>query len=184
MKRFLVAATTVVAGLTVGLVQADEGKEKGKGKGGDPAKRAEAMIKRLDTDGNGTISKEEFAAGPMAAKAKERGDEGAIDRIFASRDTNSDGQLDQAELSAPPKGKGPGDGKGKGEGKGKGPRPEGKRDSEGKPKPEGKRDGEGGPKPEGKRDGDGGPKPEGKPDGDGGPKPEAKPDGEGKPKAE
>src|SRR5690606_4799507 len=120
MKKFLVVATFVVAGLAIGLVQAEEGREKGKGKGGDPAKRAEAMIKNLDKDGNGTLSKEEFAASPFAAKAKEKGGEGAIDKIFARRDTNKDGQLDQAELSAPPQG-------------GKG-RPEGKR--EGGPKPE------------------------------------------------
>lgn len=115
MNKFLVLAT-LVAGLAVGLAQAEEGKGKGdgKGKGGDPAKRAEAMIKQLDKDGNGTLSKEEFAAGPMAAKAKEKGAD--IDKMFAGRDTNKDGQLDQAELAAPPKapkGKGKGDGKGK-----------------------------------------------------------------------
>lgn len=110
MKKFLVVATTVVAGLAVGLSQAEEEKGKGKGKGGDPAKRAEAMIKQLDKDSNGTLSKEEFAAGPMAAKAKEKGAD--IDKMFAGRDTNKDGQLDKAELSAPPKGKGKGKGKG------------------------------------------------------------------------
>lgn len=148
MKKFLVVATFVVAGLTIGL-QAEEGREKGKGKGkgGDPAKRAEAMIKNLDKDGNGTLSKEEFAASPFAAKAKEKAGEDAIDRIFARRDTNNDGQLDLAELSAPPQG-----GKGRPEG-----RPEGRREG----KPEGRPEGKG-------RDKD---KPEGKPEG--GPKPEA-----------
>lgn len=114
MNKFLVLATTLVAGFAVGLSQAEEGKGKGKGdgKGGDPAKRAEAMIKQLDKDGNGTISKEEFVAGPMAAKAKEKG--GDPEKMFAGRDTNKDGQLDKAELSAPPKPKGEGKGKGKG----------------------------------------------------------------------
>lgn len=116
MKKFLVVATTLVAGFAIGLAQAEEGKEKGKGKGGDPVKRAEGMIKTLDKDGNGTLSKEEFAASPNAAKMKEKGGEGAIDKAFAARDTNKDGQLDKAELSAPPKGKGD-KGKGKGEGK-------------------------------------------------------------------
>ena len=115
MKKFLLVATTLVAGLTIGLAQAED-KEKGKGKGGDPVKRAEGMIKTLDKDGNGTLSKEEFAASPNAAKMKEKGGEGAIDKAFAGRDTNKDGQLDKAELSAPPKGKGD-KGKGKGEGK-------------------------------------------------------------------
>lgn len=121
MKKFLVVATAMVAGLAVGIAQAEDekGKGKGKGKGGDPAKRAEMMIKKLDTDGNGTISKEEFAAGPMAKKAKESGKEGMIDKAFAARDKNSDGQLDKAELSAPrPGGKGKGKPGGKGKGKG------------------------------------------------------------------
>ena len=122
MKKFLVLTTALVAGLAVGLSHAedDKGKGKGKGKAADPAARADAMIKSLDKDANGTISKEEFAAGPMAAKAKEKGGDGMIDKIFAGRDTNSDGQLDKAELSAPPKGKGGEKGGEKGKGKGKG----------------------------------------------------------------
>lgn len=114
MKKFLVVATTLVAGLAIGLVQAEEGKEKGKGKGGTPEERAAAMIKTLDKDKNGTISKEEFLAGPMAAKAKEKG--GDPEKMFAGRDKNKDGQLDLAELSAAPKPKGkPGEAKPKGE---------------------------------------------------------------------
>ncbi len=177
MKKFLVAATFVVAGLAVGL-QAEEGREKGKGKGkgGDPAKRAEAMIKNLDKDGNGTLSKEEFAASPFAAKAKEKAGEDAIDKIFARRDTNKDGQLDQAELAAPPQG-GKGRPEGRPEGKGRDKdKPEGKPEGKGrdKDKPEGK--------PEGKdRDKD---KPEGKPEGKPDRKSEGKPEGGSKPEAE
>ena len=124
-KQILVVVAALVAGMSVGLLQAEEdgkGKE-GKGKGkGDPAKRAEMMIEKLDTDKNGTLSKEEFAASPMAERLKkDRGDD-AVDKMFAARDKNSDGQLDKAELSAPPAG-----GKGKGpKGKGKGPKGEGK----------------------------------------------------------
>lgn len=117
-KNLLVVATALVAGISLGTAQAEDKKPegKGKGKGGDPAERAEMMIKKLDKDGNGTLSKEEFAAGPMAERLKEK--EGALDKVFAMRDTNKDGQLDKAELAAPPKGKGKGDGKG--------PKPEGK----------------------------------------------------------
>lgn len=125
MKKILVVAVTVIAGLAVGLAGAEDEKkgkpEKGKGKG-DPAQRAEMMLKKLDTDKSGTISKEEFAAGPMAERLK--GKEGALDKIFAMRDKNGDGELDKKELAAPPKrdGKGgpKGKGKGKGDGKGKG----------------------------------------------------------------
>jgi hypothetical protein len=106
MKKLLVVATAMVAGLAVGIAQAEDekGKGKGKGKGGDPAKRAEMMIKKLDKDGNGTLSKEEFAASPMAKKAQEAGKGDAVDKMFAGRDKNSDGQLDKAEISAPRKG--------------------------------------------------------------------------------
>lgn len=143
MKRFLVVTSALVAGLTVGLAQAEEGKGKGKGKGGDPVKRAEAMLKNRDKDGNGTLSKEEFVAGPFVAKLKERRGEDAVDKLFAARDTNKDGQLDKAELSAPPKGRGD---RGKGK-KGKGPR-DGEND-----KAKGPRDGDG-DKGEGKKDND------------------------------
>ena len=105
MKKILVLATALVAGLTVGTAQAEEdGKGKGKDKGkGDPAARAEMMIKKLDKDDSGTLSKEEFAAGPMAAKMKEKGGDGAIDKIFAARDKDGDGELSKEELAAPPK---------------------------------------------------------------------------------
>jgi len=112
MKKFLVVATTLVAGTAIGLVQAaDEKKPKG---GGTPEERAAAMIKTLDKDDNKTLSKEEFLAGPAATKAKADGKD--VDKMFAGRDKNKDGQLDLAELSIVPKPKGkPGE-----------PKPEGK----------------------------------------------------------
>lgn len=115
MKKFLVVVTTLVAGLAIGLVQAEEGKEKKPKGGGTPEERAAGMIKNLDKDKNGTISKEEYLAGPFIAKAKADGKD--VDKMFAGRDKNKDGQLDLAELTAQPKGKGkPGEGKPKTEG--------------------------------------------------------------------
>lgn len=120
MKNLLVVATAMVAGLSLGIAHADDDKKpEGKGKGkGDPAKRVAMMLKKLDKDASGTISKAEFAAGPMAERLKDK--EGALDKVFAARDKNGDGELDKKELAAPPKnGKGPRpDGKGK-PGKGK-----------------------------------------------------------------
>ncbi len=73
------------------------------------------MLKKLDTDGSGGISKEEFAAAPKGDKAK--GKEGMLDKMFEMRDTNKDGELDKAELSkGGPGGKGGGDKGGKGGG--------------------------------------------------------------------
>ena len=106
MKKFLVVATTLVVGLAVSLSKAEEAKKPkpeggDKGKGGTPAERADAMIKALDKDKNGTISKAEFEAGPMAAKAKADGKD--VGKRFTGMDKNKDGELDKAELSVPPK---------------------------------------------------------------------------------
>jgi hypothetical protein len=120
MKKLLVMATALVAGLAVGLAQAEDEKGKGKGKGkGDPAKRAEFMLKALDKDDSKTISKEEFAAGKMGQRLKEKGGDGALDKVFGNLDKNDDGELDKAELSAPGKGGKGKPPKGKGKGKGK-----------------------------------------------------------------
>ncbi len=100
MKKFLVIAATIALGLSFSFAEGEGAKGKGKTPV-DPAKKAEALIKQLDKDGNGTLSKEEYATAPWAAKAKEKGGEGAIDKIFASRDKNKDGQLDKDELAAP-----------------------------------------------------------------------------------
>jgi hypothetical protein len=126
MKKILIYSITLLAGLSIGLVQAEDEKGKGKGKGGDPAERAAKMIKALDKDDNGTVSKKEFAAGPIAERMK--GKEGALDKMFAARDTNKDGELDKKELAAPRKGGKGAKGKGKPgeEGKGKG-KPEGEK---------------------------------------------------------
>ncbi|MEX2578337.1 MAG: EF-hand domain-containing protein [Verrucomicrobiales bacterium] len=105
MKKILIA-TVVAAGLSVGLSHADDAK-KGKGKA-DPAKRAEMMLKKLDTDESGTLSKEEFAAGPMAKQLTEKRGADAVDKVFAMRDANKDGELDKEELSKPVKRKGKG----------------------------------------------------------------------------
>jgi hypothetical protein len=129
--RMIAATAAFAAALTLGVAQDGKAKrpEGGKGgKGGDPAQRAEMMIKRLDKDGDGKLSKEEFAAGPMAERFKDEPER--LDRVFGALDKDGDGKLSKEELAAAPRGDGkgrPGDGKGKGpngegEGKGKGPK--------------------------------------------------------------
>jgi len=117
-KKILTLAIALVAGFSLSIAQADDEKGKGKGKPDgkrkkvEPAKRAEMLIKKLDKDDDGKLSKEEFAAGPMAKRIiKEKGQE-AADKMFGMRDENKDGFLDKKELSKPPK-------RGKGKGKGK-----------------------------------------------------------------
>jgi len=106
-EKILIVATALVAGMTFGL-EAAEGEKKGrleggegKGKGkGNPAKRVEMMLEKLDTDKSDSISKAEFEAGPFAAKMKEKGGDDAIDKMFAARDKDGDGKLSKKELMA------------------------------------------------------------------------------------
>lgn len=74
----------------------------------DPVANAKMMLEKLDTDKNSTLSKEEFAAGPIAKREAEK--PGSTDRAFTARDTNKDGQLDLAELSVVPEKKPKGEG--------------------------------------------------------------------------
>jgi hypothetical protein len=89
------------------LRAADEPKKPG-GPGGKPKMTGEEIFKKLDTNGDGSISKDEFMAGPRAkedpAKAEER---------FKMLDKNSDGKITLEEFKAAAPGKG-----GKGDGKG------------------------------------------------------------------
>ncbi|MBP82500.1 MAG: hypothetical protein CMO61_01470 [Verrucomicrobiales bacterium] len=119
MKKILLVATALVAGMTLGLEAQDGDKKSKGGRGkGDPAKRVEMMLEKLDTDKNGSISKAEFAASPMAGKVKGKGGENSIDKLFAARDKNSDGELTKKELAAPRAG---------GKGGPSGKKPEGKK---------------------------------------------------------
>lgn len=115
MKSTILSLSLV---LVAGLAMAADGDKPGaKGKGGpvDPAKRAEMMLKKLDTDKSGGISKEEFAAGPMAKRAN--GDQEKIDKAFGRIDKDGDGSITKEELEKMPAPK-PGAGKGKGANKG------------------------------------------------------------------
>lgn len=97
---------TLTFALVAGLAVAAEGeKKKPEAKGdADPAKRAEATMKKLDTNSDGKISKEEWAAGPQATAAKAKGGDEAVTKGFARLDKNSDGSIDMEELKAAPAG--------------------------------------------------------------------------------
>ena len=65
---------------------------KGEGKRPDPEK----VFKKLDTDGNGTVSLKEFKASPRGQK-----DEAKAEQIFKKIDADSDGELTLKEFKAP-----------------------------------------------------------------------------------
>lgn len=82
----------------------------------DPAKRADAIIKNSDKDGNGTVSKTEFANSKMGKTMTEKRGADAVAKTFDRIDKNKDGELDKAELSSM-------------KGKGKGKKPDAKKDA-------------------------------------------------------
>jgi hypothetical protein len=101
-----IAAMAVATTLSFG----EEGqKPKGPGKGKRP--NAERIFKRLDTNGDGSLSLEEFKAGPRAQKNPEK-----AEQIFAKMDSDSSGgvSLEEFKNFRPPHPPRKGGGKGKG----------------------------------------------------------------------
>jgi hypothetical protein len=79
----------LVVGLTLGLAFAvNAAEEAGENKEAPKKPQRKSMLERFDTDGNGTISLEEYKAG-MAQIAEKR---------FKVLDRNADGELDKEEL--------------------------------------------------------------------------------------
>ncbi len=66
---------------------AQQGKVKGKNKGSDVDSKIDALLRRLDTNKDGKISRDEAAGRPLA-------------KAFDSLDKNKDGYLDRTELAA------------------------------------------------------------------------------------
>lgn len=126
MKKLITLTFAFAASLSLVLAEdeAEKGKAKGKGKGkgGDPA----AMFAKVDKDANGTISLDEWKAGP-ASKAVAAGKTEQVEKAFAKM-AGEDGALTLEELKAArearakakakSKAKGKGKGKGKGDGEG------------------------------------------------------------------
>jgi Ca2+-binding EF-hand superfamily protein len=94
------ALTTTLALLAIaGLVNAAEGDAKKPEAGKKKAPPSpEAMMKNLDKDGNGSISKEEFLASPQAKK-----DSAKAEERFGKMDKNKDGSLSKEEITPKPK---------------------------------------------------------------------------------
>jgi hypothetical protein len=101
MKVILtLAALFVSASLAL---SADEPKKPGEGKGGKDGKRPnpEEFFKKLDTNADGSLSKDEYLANPRAKQDPAKGAEN-----FTKMDKDSDGKLTKEEFAAMAKGKG------------------------------------------------------------------------------
>jgi Ca2+-binding EF-hand superfamily protein len=82
--------TTLLAVLALASFTTVNAQEKGKKKG-DP----EAAFKKMDTNGDGSVSKEEFMASPMAKK-----DAAKAEKAFGAKDKDKDGKLSKEEFMA------------------------------------------------------------------------------------
>ncbi|HEY1051702.1 MAG TPA: EF-hand domain-containing protein [Prosthecobacter sp.] len=87
-----ITSILAILALAATVNAADEKKpaDGAKKKAMDPA----AMLKKLDTDNNGSVSKAEFLATPAAKK-----DEAKAGERFGKMDKNSDGSLSLEELT-------------------------------------------------------------------------------------
>ena len=78
---------------------------------GGPAKAQEKLFSILDSDGNGSVAKEELDSALSAAKESDSSLTIDIDELFSQLDANSDGNIDKEETAAlapPPPHGGPG----------------------------------------------------------------------------
>ncbi len=92
--------TLFALALSASLALAADG-DKPKPPGGDGAKRnPEEAFKKLDANGDGSLSKDEFKAAPFAQKNPERAEKG-----FEAKDKDKDGKLSKEEFVARPEGK-------------------------------------------------------------------------------
>jgi len=98
MKTMLtLLALTICGAMTLRAADAEKPKKPGaEGKKGNP----EEMLKKMDTNNDGSVSKEEFLASPIGQKDKDR-----AEKMFAAKDKNKDGKLDKEEFAARPEGK-------------------------------------------------------------------------------
>ena len=89
MKVITSILTLIALAATVNAAEGDKKPEGGKKKA-DP----EAMFKKIDSNGDGSISKEEFMAGPGKKDAAKG------EQMFTAKDKDKDGKLSKEEFVA------------------------------------------------------------------------------------
>ncbi|MEZ5386082.1 MAG: EF-hand domain-containing protein [Prosthecobacter sp.] len=91
MKSITSLLAILALAATVNAAEGDKKPEGGKKKAPD----MEAVFKKLDKDGNGSISKDEFLASPQGKKDATKAGE-----VFGKKDKNGDGSLSKEEFTA------------------------------------------------------------------------------------
>jgi hypothetical protein len=99
-KSMIVAMVILVATISRAGAASTEGGSQKPGKGGGN-KGSGQVMKKLDTDKDGQVSKSEFEAAKSKGSARGKGKAGAgHGRAFAKIDTNGDGSLSATELKS------------------------------------------------------------------------------------
>jgi Ca2+-binding EF-hand superfamily protein len=87
-----------VLGLASFSFGAEGDAKKPEGEKGKPKANPEEAFKKMDKDSNGSVSKEEFMASPMAKK-----DAAKAEAAFGKKDKDANGSLSLDEFKAAPK---------------------------------------------------------------------------------
>ena len=92
MKSITSILAILALAATVNAAEGDAKKPEG---GKKKAPDMEAMFKKLDKDGNGSVSKDEFLASPQGKKDATKAGE-----VFGKKDKDGDGSLSMKEFAA------------------------------------------------------------------------------------
>ena len=93
--KSIITSIIAVAALLFTAVAADEAKPAAPAAEGKKKADPEAMFKKLDSNSDGSISLDEFKAGPIGKK-----DAAKAEEIFKKKDKDSDGKLTKEEATA------------------------------------------------------------------------------------
>jgi len=96
MKSILTLCALAICGaFTLHAADGDKPRKPGEGKPGEGKRNPEEMFKKLDSNGDGAVSKDEYLAAPFAQK-----DKAMAEKRFGAQDKDKDGKLSKEEFAA------------------------------------------------------------------------------------